>query len=148
MADPVTALTVVALGSTVAKGFEQDQAANEKDAALDLQAKENILSYQQKSLSNLDVTKQILDKQTAESTVRGINASMSPSFNAIQRNTVNIGAKEGRNLDTEQSIMEQNTDIEKQNVKDTLYAQLFGDVSDVGLSFAKLKGSAPSLPAS
>lgn len=146
MADPVTALvvvgTVAAVGE-IGKASMQMQAADEKEKALDRQAQENIVSYQQKTLSNLDVTQKILDRQVAQSTVRGVNASQSPSFNAIQRNTLNVSAKEGRNLDLEKTLMDENVDIEKQNVKNTLYAQLFGDVTDTAMSFASLSGKVP-----
>jgi hypothetical protein len=144
MADPVTALAVVAAGATVAKGVTQYQAAESKEAGLDLQAKQNILQFQQKQLSNLDSISKVLDRQEAQSTVRGIDASMSPSFNAIERDTLNIGAKEGRNLNTESTLMERNVDIEKENVKNTLYGQLFGDAASFATSFAGLQGKVPT----
>lgn len=144
MADPVTALTVVAVGATVGKGVMQYEAAQEKEKALDLQAKENVFQYQQKQLANLDMVKHVLARQQAQATVRGIDVSQSPSFNAVQRNTLNVAGKEGRNLDLEQTLMDENIDIEKQNVKNTLYAQLFGDAADLGTSFAQLQGKMPT----
>lgn len=144
MADPVTALAVVAAGATVAKGITQYQGAESKEAALDLQAKQNILTFQQKQLSTLDSVSKVLDRQEAQATVRGIDTSMSPSFNAIQRETLNVGAKEEQNINTESSLMERNVDIEKQNVKNTLYGQLFGDVASTATSFASLQGKMPS----
>lgn len=144
MADPVTALVVVATVATVGKGVMEYEGAQSKEQALDLQAKQNILTYQQKQLSNLDSISKVLDRQVAQSTVRGIDAGASPSFNAIQRNTLNIGAKEGRNLDTESTLMQENVDIEKQNVKNTLYGQLFGDAANLAGSFAGLAGKMPS----
>lgn len=144
MADPVTALVVVAAGATVGKAAMQYEGAESKEEALDLQARQNILTYQQKQLSTLDSVSKVLDRQEAQATVRGINTGMSPSFNAIERDTLNIGAKEGRNLNTESTLMERNVDIEKQNVKNTLYGQLFGDVASAATSFASLEGKMPS----
>ena len=144
MADPVTALVVVASVATIGEGVMQYKGAESKEAGLDLQAKQNILTCQQKQLSNLDSISKVLDRQEAQSTVRGIDASMSPSFNAIERNTLNIGAKEGTNLNTESTLMERNVDIEKQNVKNTLYGQLFGDAAQLGMSFAGLQGKVPT----
>jgi len=144
MADPVTALVVVAAGATVGKAVMQYESAQDKERALDLQSQENMLSYQEKSLSNLDATQKILDRQIAQSTVRGIAADKSPSFNAIQRETLNISAKTGKNLELGKTLSDENIDIEKSNVKNTLYAQLFGDVGDAAMSFAKLQGGAAS----
>jgi hypothetical protein len=144
MADPVTALTVVAAGATIGKGVMQYEEAESKETALDLQAKQNILTFQQKQLSTLDSVSKVLDRQEAQATVRGIDTSMSPSFNAIERETLNVGAKEGRNLNTESSLMERNVDIEKQNVKNTLYGQLFGDVAGAATSFASLQSKIPT----
>jgi hypothetical protein len=147
MADPVTALYIigaVSAGSAVVKSQQQSVAAKEQIRALDLQAKQNTLAYQQKSVSNLDVTKRVLDRQIAQSTVRGIKPSLSPSFNALQRDTLNTAAKTERNSELEQNLMQQNIDIEKRNVKNTLYAQLFGNAADVGLSFARLQNKMPS----
>lgn len=138
----------VAVGSKIGQMEMENKAANAKEAALDLQSKQQTVAYQQKTLSNYDVMEKVLDAQTAAQTVKG-TAFSSPSFNAIQRNTVNIGAKRQKNLDIEHNLAEENIEIEKQNVKDTLYAQLFGDVSSLamsGLSFASgmpTKSSAP-----
>lgn len=147
MADPVSALAVTAVvagGAELGKAYFQNEAAKDKERALDLQAQENILTYQQKQLSNLDAVSKVLDRQVAQSTVRGIDASMSPSFNAVQRATLNVGAKEGRNLDTENTLAQENIDIEKTNVKNTLYGQLFGDVAETAMSFASLAGKMPA----
>lgn len=139
-------MAAVAGGAAIGKAGFQMKAADEQSAALDLQAKEQKLQYQQKTLSNLDVMEKVLDAQTAAMTTRGV-AFSSPSFNAIQRATLNIGAKKQQNLDTEQSLGEANIEAEKANVKNTLFAQLFGDVSDVAMAGASIYAKAPkSLP--
>lgn len=136
-------LTAVAAGATVGKMGAEVSAANDKERALDLQAKEQTLQYQQKTLSNYDVLQKVLDAQTAQMTTRGV-AFSSPSFNAIQRATMNIGSKKQSNLDTENTIAEENIDIEKENVRNTLYAQLFGDVSNLAFSAAGMAAKMPS----
>ncbi len=118
MSDPVTALAIVGFGGPIGKGAMQYKAAQEKEKALDF---------------NNDGINETFNG-------KGINISKSPSFNAIQRETLNTSAKVGKNTDLEKTLMHENIDIEKQNVKNTLYAQLFGDASDAAISFAALQG--------
>lgn len=141
---PQASLLILASAAAmeVGKGVMEIQAAQAQEHALDLQAKQNEVQYQQKTLSNLDSLDQVLQHQTAQMTTRGV-AFSSPSFNAIERNRVNIAGRQQRNLDIEKSILDQNTELEKRNVKNSLYAQLFGDVANVGLSFAQLNGLRP-----
>lgn len=135
-------MAAVAGGAAIGKaGFEM-KAADQKNEALDLQAKEQKLQYQQKTLGNLDVMEKVLDAQTAAMTTRGV-AFSSPSFNAIQRATLNIGAKKQQNLESEQSLAEANIEAEKANVKNTLFAQLFGDASELAMSAAGIYAKAP-----
>jgi len=145
MADPIslTAMAVIAGVAEVGKAYGQVNAAEATKEGLELQGKQNTVAYQQQTLSNYDVTQKLLDRQTAEMTTRGV-AFSSPSFNAIQRNTVNVGAKEAQNLETEHNIFEENIAIEKRNVKDTLFANLFGDIAETGMSFASLATKFPS----
>jgi hypothetical protein len=70
---------------------------------------------------------------------RGV-AFSSPSFNAVQRDTENIAATEKKNLDLSKSMLDRHIAVEKRNVRNTLYAHLFGDVAKLGLSFAQLGG--------
>lgn len=124
------AMAAVATGATVGKMGMEISAADSATQALEMQAKQGELLYQQKTLSNLAMMDKVLDEQTAAMTTRGV-AFSSPSFNAIQRATLNIGAKKQKNTDIEQSFYNANLDIEKENVKTKLYASLFGDVASV-----------------
>lgn len=144
---PQASLLILASAAAmeVGKGVMEIQAAQAQEHALDLQAKQNEVQYQQKTLNNLESLDQVLQHQTAQMTTRGMAFSSSPSFNAIERNSVNITARQQRNLDIEKSILDQNTELEKRNVKNSLYAQLFGDVGHTGLSFAQLNGLRPKL---
>ncbi len=105
---------------------------------MDLQAKANEVKYQQDVLSNANNLDHVLQRQTAEMSTRGV-AFSSPSFNAIQRNTENIAGKQKKNLDLSKSLFDKQIAVEKSNVKNSLYAQLFGDVAKLGLSFAQLQ---------
>lgn len=128
----------------VGKGVMEVQAAKAQENALDLQAKQNEMQYQQQTLSNLDSLDKVIQHQTTQMTTRGV-AFSSPSFNAIQRNTENVAAREQRNLNTQKSILDANIDIEKRNVKNSLYGQLFGDAASFGLSFAELNNLRPRI---
>lgn len=143
MADPITAIAVVAGTAEVGKAFMQFKAADAKESALDLQSKQQMLQYQQKKISNLDMLDKITQAQIAQATVRGYSLD-SPSFNAIQRESFNIAGRTSKNLDIEESILDRNNAIEKANVKRTLYAQLFGDVLDVTKIGMGVAGAMPS----
>ena len=70
------------------------------------------MQTKQKTLSNYDVMEKTIDAQIAHEAVNG-TAFSSPSFNAIQRNTLNIGARNERNIETEGTIADQNIESEK-----------------------------------
>lgn len=127
----------------VGKAYSQSQAAMSRQHSLDLQEKQNTLSFQQKTLSNYDLLDKILARQTAEATVRGIKLS-SPSFEAIERSTLNADSRELKNIDIEKNLYDANIAIEKNNVRKTLYAQLFGDVAETAMSFATLASKMPT----
>ena len=134
----------VAAASEVGKMSMQAKMAEEKEYALDLQAKQQTLQYQQKTLSNYDVLQKVLDAQTAQMTVRG-TAFASPSFNAIQRATFNVSSKKQKNLDIENDIAQSNIESEKSNVKSQLYASLFGDVANIAMSAFNVANKMPTI---
>lgn len=61
-----------------------------------------------------------------------------PSLNAIQRNIENIAAKQQKNLDIEKSLSDNLIDVEKRNVRNSFYSQLFGDVAGLEISTKRL----------
>ena len=141
---PQAGLLIIATAAAmeVGEGVMQIQAAKAQENQLDLQAKANEVKYQQEVLSNANNLDQVLQRQTAEMSTRGV-AFSSPSFNAIQRNTENIAGKQKKNLDLSKSLFDEQIAVEKSNVKNSLYAQLFGDVAKLGLSFAQLQNMSP-----
>lgn len=143
---PQASLLILATAAAmeVGKGVMEIQAAKAQENALDLQAKQNELQYQQKTLSNLDSLDKVIQHQTAQMTTRGV-AFSSPSFNAVQRNTENIAARQQKNLDIQKTFLDANVDIEKRNVNNTLYGQLFSDTANTLMSFAQLNGMRPKL---
>lgn len=143
MADPVTALAVVATVGAAGQAVGQTSAADAEKDAIRLRAKQDALRYQQESLSNFDLIEKTLARQTAEATTRGVALS-SPSLLAIQRRTIDTGFKQQKNLDIEKSFAERNRAIEKKNVNNKLFAQLFGDATSLASSFASLSGSVPT----
>lgn len=127
-----TALLAVAAVGEVGKIDSQMNAAKARRQALETEAKQMRLQTLQKTIANYDQVQKVLDAQTAAASVRGF-AMSSPSFNAIQRNTVNIGSKYFKKIKTEGDIALSNIEIEKQNVKRGLFAQLFGDIAEIGM---------------
>jgi hypothetical protein len=141
---PQAGLLIIATAAAmeVGEGVMQAQAAKAQEKQLDLQAKANEVKYQQEVLSNANNLDHVLQRQTAEMSTRGV-AFSSPSFNAIQRNTENIAGKQKKNLDLSKDLFDNQIAVEKNNVRNSLYAQLFGDVAHLGLSFAQLQNTRP-----
>lgn len=141
---PQASLLILATAAAmeVGKGVMEVQAAKAQENALDLQAKQNELQYQQSTLSNLDSLDKVIQRQTAQMTTRGV-AFSSLSFNATQRNTENIAARQQKNIDIQKSILDENVAIEKRNVRNSLYGQLFGDTANTLMSFAQLNSMSP-----
>lgn len=140
----VGALALVSAGAEVGKAISQNDAAASKTRALDLEANQIKLQTQQKTLNNYAVMEKVLASQEAAQTIRGTSFS-SPSFNAIQRDTLNIGAKRQKNINIEGSLAEENIDIEKQNVKDRLISDMFSDITETAGKAFNMISSYPTL---
>lgn len=137
------ALAAIAAGATIGKMSAEKEAAEADLSAINQQSKLLALQYQQKNIQNLEATDKILNRQAAQLSVRGVTFD-SPSFNAIQRETINAGARKTANLQTEQSIAEQGLAIEKQNVKRTLHTQLFGDATTLAFGALEISDRWPT----
>lgn len=138
-------LAAIAAGATIAKGAAEAEAAAAQSHAIDQQAALSAVQYQEKTLQNLDTIDKMLSKQAAQLSTRGV-AFSSPSFNAIQRETLNIGSRQLRNADTEQSLAQQSFRLEKENVSNTLHAQLFGDAANFAFGATAFANKLPTLP--
>lgn len=136
-------LAAIAVGATIGKMSEEKEAEQANLSAINQQSKLLALQYQQKNMRNLEITDKMLSRQAAQLSTRGV-AFDSPSFNAIQRDTINTGARNARNLSTEQSLTEQGLAIERKNVKNTLHAQLFGDAATLGFGALDLADKWPT----
>lgn len=124
------------IASEVGNVFVQSAQAKAAQRALDVQAKENQINYNQQSVANYDKILTYIDRQKAVQAASG-TASNSPSFGAIQQETFRKGAKAQQNLNLSKSLADRNIDVEKQNVRDKFIGDIFGDVSrtvDKGVS--------------
>lgn len=124
------AMAAIAAGATIGKMGAEKDAEQANLSALNQQSKLIGLQYQQKTMQNLEMIDKMLSKQAAQMTTRGV-AFDSPSFNAIQRETLNIGSRKEANLKAEESLAQQSINIERRNVKNTLHSQLFGDAANI-----------------
>jgi len=138
MADPTTALMVMAGGAKIAQVGLEARASNANIAAIDMQREQKQIEFQQKTLANFELTNKILDTQLSEASTRGITLN-SPSFIATETNTLNTSGKAQKNLEIEHNIFERNAKIEKRNVRDALFSQIFGDVTKAATSIAGAK---------
>ena len=136
------ALAAISIGATISKAGAEKKAEQANIEALNQQSKLLSLQYQQKHMQNLDLIDKMLSRQAAQLSTRGV-AFDSPSFNAIQRDTVNSVSKRQKNLDTEEAISQQMINIEKRNVKTTLHSQLFGDAVNLAFSSAGFLDKVP-----
>lgn len=144
------AMAAIAAGATIGKVSAEKEAEQANLSAIDRQSKLLSLQYQQKTMQNLELTDKMLSRQAAQLSTRGV-AFASPSFNAIQRETLNVGSRKEGNLKTEESFGQQALDIERHNVKSTLHAQLFGDAANfafnaIGLADKFPTGGSKKLP--
>lgn len=133
-----------AIGLEAAKSYFDYDAAKSRRHALDLQNKQNQIQIQQKTLANYDQVQKVLEAQEAAMTTRGVSFA-SPSYKAIAGEAYNVGAKTQKNINLEGEIDKANIDIEKQNVKDTLFAQLFGNAASVASMGYSAYTAAPKL---
>ncbi len=136
-------LAAVATGATIGKMGAEKEAEQANLAAINQQSKLLALQYQQKNLQNLDITDKLLSKQAAQMAARGV-AFDSPSFNAIQRESLNVGSRKEANLKAEETIGQESLNIERKNVKNTLHAQLFGDAASLAFGALDLFGKFPT----
>lgn len=120
-------------------------AANANTAALELQEKQEKIAYEQKSLANYTQIQQVVDAQTAAATTRGYSLN-SPSFKAIQIDTLQKGGKRQRNLNLEQQVTEASYEAEKANIQQRLSAQIFGSVIGGARDFIDYSQSVPTKP--
>jgi len=136
------ALAAISAGATVAKMSAEKEAAQADLSAINQQSRLQSIQYQQKQLQNLDLTEKMISKQTAQMTTRGV-AFDSPSFNAVQRDTINTGSKQARNDKLTDSIAQDALNDERRNVKRTLHAKLFGDVAEFSFNAANVVSKLP-----
>jgi hypothetical protein len=138
------AMAAIAAGATVGKMSAEKEAEQANLSAINQQSKLASLQYQEKNIQNLDATEKILQRQAVQLSTRGVSFA-SPSFNAIQRETINIGSRKQGNLDAEEALYKQGLDIERRNVKTTLHAQLFGDAATLAFAGIGIAEKWPTL---
>ena len=140
----VEALMIISGVAATGEAVSQVSAAERQQHSLDLQAKQQELKYQQETLSQYDQAKKIIEHQVAQAGAKGVSLA-SPSFNAVQRDTMNIASKTLKNEDIENNLAQLSIQNEKQSVQDSLFGKLFGDVAQAGASFATLSSKTPTV---
>ncbi len=121
LAFEVGSLVVTTAGSFI----ERQNAADIQSAQLDEEGRTSRLQYLQKSNSRLNQLQNILSKQTAIETTRGVSLG-SASFGAIQKKTFITGEKQQATLSLDERIKQQQIVQQKAQLQDSLFAQLFG----------------------
>lgn len=145
MGDFAVASAAIGAVSGVASAFGAVTAEEQMEQAITLQAKQKELQLTQQKLTAYDQIQKTLNRQVAQATVRGV-ALDSPSFNAIQRATYNLGSEQLANINTEMDFVDYNEKASKANAKNAMYANIFGGVGQSAMSFAMLKSSMPTTP--
>ena len=139
------AAAAISATSTVLKMESQFAAAESQQKAIEMQQKQRELQLSQERLNVYSAVGKTISHQEAQASVKGV-AMSSPSLNAIQRQTMNIGSEKFQNIETEKEMSEYNAKTEQENEQNTLWAQMFGNVGGSAMSFAQLKGVSESLP--
>ena len=119
------------VGGEIAAGIERHIATEQALKALSLQEKETTVQYQQKTLANYNRMQQYLSAQTAEAVTRGVGFN-SASFNAIQRNTVNVTAREQKNLDVDYQIAKSTFAAKREAANEQFWGGTTSDILNVG----------------
>lgn len=135
-------LGLSALG-TAGQLFEQDNAAKMQEGELQNYGMQQQLSYDQQQTAAYKQMQTNISSSMAHASTTGLLAN-SPSFNAIARNQYNIGAQTAGNLQAEASIAQQNIGYEEQNVQNSLYGNIFGDLGQFAQSAAFASRMMPS----
>lgn len=123
------ALAAVSIAGSLGRAKAEKQAAEANISAINQQSQLLTLSYQEKNIQNLEMTEKILQRQAAQLSTRGVSFA-SPSFDAIQRETIHLAGRKATNLQVEEDLAKAGLQIEKANVKNTLHAQLFGEATN------------------
>lgn len=143
MADPVTALMVIAAAGTVGESYMDIKAEQAGEEALDLKEKADKLRFTQKTLSNYDTMQKVLDRETATASTRGVALS-SASLGAQTIDIFNTGSKEQANLDIEKAIARENISLERRNIQNSLFSKLFSNATSLATSLASAKAGMPT----
>lgn len=135
--DAARTFSSLSILGTIGQAFSQNEAANEQLRQIKLQNDQATIQLQQRSLANYSNTNKILSSQLVNESASGLSLS-SPSFNAIERNTANVGARNQRNINIEKSLTEEGYDFERNQVKQKLQASYFGDITDAAKNIAMI----------
>ena len=127
----------IGVATSIAGMYESTVAERAQIEQINIQAKQREIQLTQKKTSVYDQTLKVLQRQEAQATTRGVGMG-SQSFNAIQRNTLNIGSENLRNITTEQELTEYSASAERENARNTMFAKLFGGTAQIATSFASL----------
>ena len=120
----------------------QQEAAESKQAALQVENKELTLQDQQSAMATYDNLNKLLQTQEAQAVAKGVSVA-SPSVEAIQDNSLTVAARKIKNQDLETKIQQANNLTEINNTKQALNAQLFGDAGNFAGNTIKLMDSTP-----
>ncbi len=135
MADPITIILVasaVASAAGIAGSVVAEQnSAKAAEGALDVQAKQMDVQFEQKKAAEYQKLNANLDRQQAVAAASG-TSMRSPSLAAIKLGTAKAGAQTQKNLDTEQSIARANIEAERAAIKAKLAGGLFGAIGQFG----------------
>jgi hypothetical protein len=140
------ALAAVSVASSIGRAKAEKEAADANISAINQQSQLLTLSYQEKNIQNLEMTEKILQRQAVQLSTRGVSFA-SPSFNAIQRETIHLAGRKESNLKVEEDLAKAGLQTEKANVKNTLHAQLFGEATNLAFNAYNVYDRIPkSLP--
>lgn len=132
----------IGIVSGIAGMYETTLAERAQMEQINLQSKQRQLQLTQKKTSIYDQTLKVLQRQTAQATTRGIGMD-SPSFNAIQRQTLNLSSENLQNVNTQQELLDYSAKAERESARNTMYAKLFGQAGSMAMSFGALRAGQP-----
>lgn len=128
------------LGSDMAEMAGEAGALSAEQNALKLQESQTEVAFSQKTLNNIEATKQLMGEQAVRAAGEGASLA-SPTVKAITFNTFQTGKKTQQNIDTEAKVAQlsyQSKIDALQTEKDSLPWKMLGNAVQQGTIFASL----------
>jgi len=121
------AILVAVVAGTAGEMYEQGQATNAKEAALELQRKQQETLAAQEQIQRDDMLRRVQGEQLAQAAAEGM-APSSGTLGSLQLGSYNKFAESTQTAKSNLAMKEMAIDQQKSQLESQYWAQMFGDV--------------------